>query len=97
MPKLIKGKIDDIKAPKVEDATIDYFFLYTPANGKAKTGIPMVRIKGNFMGGGFNVSKNKVKAILAVSKKLAGFIDGDLDEEISKLKEGEYLVFDQKE
>ena len=57
-------------------------------------GIPMVRIGGNFFRGGFNMSKNKVKAVLSLSKELKKFADGDLDQEIKALGEGEVLQDD---
>ena len=46
---------------------------------------PMVRIKGNFFGGGFNMSKNKIKAILDNAAILKDFANGKLTEEIMEL------------
>ena len=52
---------------------------------------PMVRISGNFFGGGFNLSKNKLKAIRENLDELQDFIDGKLDKEILELKTDEVL------
>ena len=62
---------------------IDYFY-----NFKGK---PMVRIAGNFMSGGFNLSKNKVKAVLDNAAVLKDFADGKLDSGLSELAEDEVL------
>ena len=54
-------------------------------------GTPMVRISGNFMGGGFNLSKNKAKAILELAKDLKPFANGDMDEDIKSLEDDEII------
>lgn len=54
-------------------------------------GRPMVRISGNFMGGGFNMSKNKIKAILDNGDGLFDFVNGKFDQEILELAEDEIL------
>ena len=51
----------------------------------------MVRIEGNYFGGGFNMSKNKVKDILENKDILLKFVNGEFDEEISKLEENQAL------
>jgi hypothetical protein len=51
----------------------------------------MVRIEGSFMGGGFNISQNKIKAILANIEVLQNFANGDYDKQIDELKDDEIL------
>jgi len=62
---------------------VDHFFKYK--------GRPMVRIKGNFYGGGFSISKNKLMAIRKLLEKLESFIDGQLDEKITSLNENQVI------
>jgi hypothetical protein len=45
----------------------------------------MVRIKGNFYKDGFNISKNKVKAILDNIDLLKKFANGEFDKDILEL------------
>ena len=52
---------------------------------------PMCRISGSFMGGGFNMSRNKVAAVLSLAKELRAFAAGELDEEILALGDDEAL------
>ena len=74
---------------KKSRASIEYYYNYKP---KANTpGIPMVRIRGNFMRGGFNISKNKVMAILDNLEVLKDFVSGEYDNDILALKENEKL------
>lgn len=54
-------------------------------------GTPMVRFKGNFYRGGFNVSKNKVRAVIENLEIMKQFINGDFDEAIAGLQEGQAL------
>jgi hypothetical protein len=54
-------------------------------------GHPMVRISGNFMGGGFQLSKGKLIAVLANLKELKDFAEGKHDDAIANLKEDEVL------
>jgi hypothetical protein len=58
-------------------------------------GSPMVRITGNFMGGGFNLSKNKAKAVLELADKIRPFAMGEYDEQIKTLGEGETLKYEE--
>jgi len=51
----------------------------------------MSRIEGNFMGGGFNISQNKVKAILDNIDILKKFANGDFDKDIDELSDDEIL------
>ena len=67
-------------------------------NGKSKVkqfyyykGKPMARIDGNFYMGGFNFSKNKIKAIFENEEILKRFANGEFDEEIQNLKDDEVL------
>lgn len=52
----------------------------------------MVRIAGSFMGGGFNISQNKIKAILENKEMLQKFANGEHDKDIDSLKEDEILM-----
>lgn len=54
-------------------------------------GTPMVRISGNFARGGFNMSRNKIKAVITNIDQLRKFAAGDFDTEILELKEDEVL------
>lgn len=54
-------------------------------------GKPMVRFSGNFMGGGFSMSKNKVRAVLDNAEALRDFVEGKLDAAIAELGEDEAL------
>jgi len=53
----------------------------------------MVRIEGSFMGGGFNISQNKIKAILADNniEILKDFANNKFDQEIDELQDDEIL------
>lgn len=78
--KKVKVKPEEpIQGPKIEHYS----------NYKSR---PMVRIKGNFYGGGFNVSKNKILAILDNIDDLKEFAAGKYDKEIADLGEDEVLV-----
>lgn len=72
-----KGKAADVPS-KVES-----FSIYK--------GHPMIRFSGNFMGGGFSLSKNKVKAVLENIEEAKLFAEGKYDEQIKELGEGEIL------
>ncbi len=66
-------------------ARVEHFSLY---KGKS----PMVRISGNFYGGGFNFSQGKLRAIIQLLKEnpaLVAFAKGDYDETIKGLDEGQ--------
>ena len=52
---------------------------------------PMMRFKGNFFGGGFALSKNKVKAVIDNLALCGEFAAGKFDEQIMKLEDGEVL------
>ena len=54
-------------------------------------GKPMVTVEGNFYRGSFNISKNKVKAILDLAGELEKFVKGEYDKQILELKEDEIL------
>ena len=75
-------KIEPIDKSKPKNV-VEHFYNYK--------GVPMVRIKGNFYGNGFNLSKNKLLAILANKEALADFAAGRLDEQILNLNEDEVL------
>jgi hypothetical protein len=51
----------------------------------------MVRITGSFMKGGFNISQNKVKAILENIDVMEKFVKGDFNSKIDELEEDEIL------
>jgi len=90
-----KIKLDkDEKNIEIVPSTIEYFYKYSPLNkdGSLKeTSTPMVRIKGNFFKGGFNLSKSKVKAVLDNIELLQKFANGDLDKVINELEADEVL------
>ena len=80
--------METVKKEKVEkkDLTpkVEGFLLY-----QGKT--PMVSISGNFFRGKFQLSKNKVKAVLDNVEALKAFANGDLDKEILALGADEEL------
>ncbi|MDD5589376.1 MAG: hypothetical protein PHP92_04950 [Candidatus Nanoarchaeia archaeon] len=51
----------------------------------------MVKISGNFMGGGFSLSQNKAKAVLDNLDEIKKFVSGQYDEKIKELKEDQIL------
>jgi len=51
----------------------------------------MARISGNFMKGGFQLSQNKVKAVLDNIEVLKKFANGEFDKEIDELQDDEIL------
>ncbi|HNR90739.1 MAG TPA: hypothetical protein PKM65_20555 [Spirochaetota bacterium] len=63
---------------------VEFFYKYK--------GRPMVRVAGNFLGGGFNISQNKVRAILDNAEALRGFVKGEYDQAILGLEEDEVVV-----
>ena len=84
----------DSEGQEVIKSTIEHFYNYVPKDkdGNPKSsGTPMVRIKGNFYKGGFNLSKNKVKAVLDNLELMKQFANGDLDKQIEELKEDEVI------
>lgn len=77
-----------VKKPKEiekKDITSEVKSLYKFKNAR------MIRVVGNFMGGGFNVSQNKVKAILENIEVMRKFANGEFDENIDELQEDEVL------
>ena len=88
-----KVKVENIGVAEVKNE-IQHFNMYTP---KEKDGTPkgkgsmMVRIKGSFFAGGFNLSKNKVKAVLDNIELLTQFANGEFDKDIESLGEDEVL------
>ncbi len=68
-------------APEEIKPEVGYYYTYK--------GKPMVHIKGNFMKGGFSISKNKVRAILENREELGKFAAGLYDTEIMETPEGE--------
>lgn len=80
------GKVVKQEAVKKEVApVVEGFSLF---RGKAR----MVRIKGNFKGGGFILSQNKARALLANKALIEKFARGDFDAEIDKLADDEMFV-----
>lgn len=51
----------------------------------------MARIEGSFMGGGFNISQNKIKAIIANIETLKEFASGKFDADIDGLQDDEII------
>ena len=51
----------------------------------------MMRISGSFMKGGFNISQNKLKAVLDNLEIVQKFVKGDYNKEIDELQENEIL------
>lgn len=90
-----KVKLDkDEKGQDTIPSTIEHFYKYTPVDkdGKSKgSSIAMVKIKGNFYRGGFNLSKNKVKAVLNNIELLQKFANGEFDKDINELKLDEVI------
>ena len=88
--KLEKNEKDQDVIP----STIEHFYKYMPLDEKGNSkgaGIPMVKIKGNFFRGGFNLSKNKVKAIIDNIELLQKFANGEFDKEINELNFDEVI------
>lgn len=84
----------DKKTVTIIPSSIDYYYKFVPKNKdgrKRGIGVPMVRIKGDFMGGGFNLSKNKARAIVTNIDAIKKFADGEYDKDILKLGEEEVL------
>ena len=89
-----KIKLAETEKDVNSGATLDYYYKYIPLDKEGKIkgkGSHMVRIAGNFYRGGFNISKNKIKAILTYADELKRFAKGEYDTDIDKLKEGEVL------
>ncbi len=84
----MKKKTIEQKSPKEKAAemrpTIEHYYSF---NKK-----PMVRIKGSFYGGGFNLSYNKLKAVIDLLPELKAFAGGEHNELIKGLEENEVLV-----
>lgn len=72
------------KEQNVQKAKVGYYTNVQAKNAKAST--PAVYIEGNFFRGGFQLSKNKIIAILQCAEELRKFADGAYDEDIGKLK-----------
>lgn len=78
-------KVKKEESQKLEIKNIvESFYLY---KGKSR----MVKIKGSFFGGGFNLSQNKVKAVFENKELLQNFVNGDFDKDIDELQEDEIL------
>lgn len=77
-----KVKLDNNQNGK-QEVSIEHYYNYK--------NIPMVRIKGSFYSGGFNMSKNKLKAIFDLQDQLTDFVAGKFDEEIKTLEDGVVL------
>jgi hypothetical protein len=73
-----------IEQPQAQAEIKPEIAYYYPFKGK-----PMVRIKGNFMKGGFSISRAKVKAILENREALEKFAAGEFDKDILETPEGE--------
>jgi len=85
----------DETGEEVIPSTIEHFYKFVPKDKeglpKLGSGVPMVKIKGNFYRGGFNLSKNKVKAVLDNLEVLQKFANGEFDKDIKELKEDEVI------
>lgn len=85
--KKVKLKMHDKKKKsfkKSGKSKIDHYYVFKDAF--------MVRIVGNFFTGGFNLSKNKARAVLENIDEIKEFVDGNYDNDIKKLSEDEVLV-----
>lgn len=71
------------KRKKLLTSEVTSFYKYRNAR--------MARFTGNFMGGGFNVTQSKVKAILDNIEIMREFVNGVFDENIDELTESEIL------
>lgn len=79
----------DKKPEKKEQGTkVGYYYRFKST--------PMVFIEGNFMKGGFSLSKNKVKAVLDNLDELRRFAAGEYDTDITAL-EGDDDILRTKE
>ncbi len=85
------GKAAEKVKPGVSASRIEGYSRFFK-NGKPLS--RMVRISGNFMGGGFNLSQNKVLAVLENIDELRKFAEGEYDPEIDELKEDDVLYLD---
>jgi len=71
-----------VKLENTEEKTgngIEHYSLYK--------GFPMVKLEA-----GFQLGQKKIAAILANGEELKKFVNGDYDDEIKSLNEGEILV-----
>jgi hypothetical protein len=84
-----KVKAEEV-AEEVAKATIQHYSKYKKK--PEDKGVPMVRVKGNFYGDGFNFSKNKAIAIMDNVEEIKKFAAGEFDKEIMELKDGEVLI-----
>lgn len=84
---MLKKTVKEEVKKEIPEAKVESF-----SNFKGK---PMVRITGNFFGGGFNISKNKVKAIFENEALLKDFSNGKYDQQISELTDNEVLAYEQ--
>lgn len=83
MTTITKVKKENKSEEKVPVDIVKHFSKFKKAR--------MVRIDGNFMGGGFRISQNKIKAILENIDVLSQFAHGDFDNQIDELQEDEIL------
>lgn len=91
MSKLVKRKAGKPEKGETERSKVFGFSRYFK-EGVAKA--RMVRIVGNFMGGGFNLSQNKLAAIFENLEELRPFAEGKYDKEIDELEEDDVLTVD---
>ena len=87
----------DVSNPDIKISQIEHFYKYVPKDkdgNKRSSAVPMVRIKGDFYGGGFNLSKNKAQAIVSNIEEIEKFARGDFDKQILELQEDEIILPD---
>jgi len=85
----------DVANVNITPSSIEHFYKFIPKDKEGKKkgmGVPMVRIKGDFFGGGFNLSKNKARAIMNNLNLIKKFADGEYDNKIKELKEDEIII-----
>ena len=76
----VKTKDDRKKAEESKVESLSKFQKHT-----------MIRISGNFQGGGFQISKNKAKAVLDNALLIGRITNGEFDEAVQKLSDNEVL------
>lgn len=81
IPKVKQHNSESVR--EVQKPSIEHFY-----NFKQRA---MVRIRGNFIRSGFNISQNKVRAILLLQEELQDFVSGKYNDNILSLEEGETL------
>lgn len=88
---MAKKKDDEMKVVKKEAVEKKEIVSRVKSLSKFQ-GHAMALIEGNFKGGGFNISKNKLKAIFENEAFLKRFTKGEFDKKIADLKDDEVIM-----